>query len=495
MHDRFVLAYDLGTSGVKGALVTMKGELVAACTAAYPLITPNEGWAEQVPEDYWNGVCQVTKQVLAKGQVFPDAVAGIVFGTMWKGIIPIDQHGSVLHDSIIWLDARAGAQARRLNEHFPKASFSASDYWAKLLWLRENRPDVFAQAEIILETNSYLKWKATGEAAMDISNSYVRSFDPALEQFYQDFLAFCDIPQEKFPRLVSSDALVGHLTQRAAAEMGLVPGIPVFGGNNDIQAVSVGAGCASVGGVHIYFGSSGWTGYTIPRTTSHHRSPFTEDTDVVLAGIRAVSLSFNWVVRKLYTAEYEAMGDDIFACIDKEVGQIPPGADGVIGLPWFYGGHPSHSNIASRGCFINLGPTHDRRHMARSIMEGVCFHLKMRTLNTKYEWPKIFSVVGGGSCSDVWMQILADVMNTPVRVPTNPRHAGAIGTAYSALIGLGECADYREADQRIQFERTFLPQPAAVAVYEKNYAAFAQLATALNPIFTLLNTKEAEVKP
>jgi len=489
MSDRFVLAYDLGTSGVKGALVTMTGEVAAACTADYPLLIPSVGWAEQVPEDYWNGVCRVTKDVLNKAQVPPDAVAGLAFGTMWKGIIPIGRDGSVLHNSIIWLDARAGEQARRLNEKFPKAYFGAADYWPKLAWLRENRPEVIEQADMILETNSYLKWKATGEAAVDISNSYVRSFDPKLEQFYEDFLAFIDIPQEKFPRLVPAHELVGRITEQAAEEMGLVPGIPVFAGNNDIQAVSVGSGCSAIGGVHVYFGSSGWVGYTVPHTPSHWPSAYAEDRDVVLAGMRAIGLSFNWTVKKLFAAEYEAMGERVFSWIDTQVADIAPGSEGLIGLPWFYGDHPPYPGTESRGCFINLNPDHDRRHMARAIMEGVCYQLKMRASNTKYPWPEFFSAIGGGSCSDVWMQILADVMNTPVRVPADTRHAGAIGTAYSALIGLGECPDYGEAAKRIRFERAFLPRPKAVAAYEKSYAVFEQLAKALAPVFTELNGK------
>ena len=494
MSQRFVLAYDLGTSAVKSALVTMTGEVVAASTVAYPLLIPNTGWAEQVPEDYWKGVCEATRSVLEKAKVSPDCVAGMAFGTMWKGIIPIDAEGNVLHNSIIWLDARAGEQSRKLNEHFGVTSFSAGDYWSKLMWLRENHPEVVEKAVIILETNSYLKWKATGESAVDISNSYVRSFDPKLEQFYQDFLSFIDIPQEKFPRLVPAQELVGRVTESAAAELGLVPGIPVFAGNNDIQAVSVGSGCSEIGGVHVYFGSSGWVGYTIPHISNHLPSAYAEDRDIVLAGMRAIGLSFNWVVKKLYAPEYESMGDDVFAFIDNEVADIAPGAEGVVGLPWFYGDHPPYPGTEARGCFINLGPNHDRRHMARSIMEGVCYHLKMRATKNNYKWPEAFSAIGGGSCSDVWMQMLADVMNTPVRVPADTRHAGAIGTAYSALIGLGECSDYADAAQRIRFERTFNPRPEAVAVYEKNYAAFMQLATALKPVFTMLNTNETEAK-
>lgn len=492
MSESFVLAYDLGTSGVKGAIVSTDGELIASCTAAYPLYTPRTGWAEQNPEDYWAGVCNVTRRVLAQSGVKACSVAGISFGTMWKGIVPIDSAGRVLHNSIIWLDARANTQAERLNERFGKDMFVAADYWPKLLWLREEKPDIVDQAAMILETNSYLKWKATGVAAVDISNSFTKSFDPKLDQLYEEILSFIDIPREKFPSVVRSDELVGYLTAQAADELELIPGIPVFGGCNDIQAVTVGAGTARIGGVHIYFGSSGWIGYTIPHVSQRRGSPFDTKRDISLLSMQAIGLSFNWIVNNFYSAEVAAMGDEAYTFVNKEVEKICPGSDGVFATPWFYGERAPLFGPDAKGNFLNLGPKHDRRYLARAIMEGVCYHLKMQAKRMEQDWPDYFSVVGGGSCSDVWMQILADVLDTPVRVPPNTRHAGAIGTAYSALIGLGVCSDYNDATTKVRIAREFHPRPEAVAVYEKNFAVFEQLYAMLKPMFSGMNSVEKQ---
>ena len=489
MDQRYVLSYDFGTGSVKGALVTMKGEVAAVCTTPYPLLTPQPGWAEQSPTDYWNAVCTVTRGVLKNAGVRPECVAGMAFGTMWKGIIPIDAEGNVLHNSIIWLDARAEDQARRLNEWAGAVKFSADSYWAKLMWLRENRPEVVEKAVVILETNAFLKWKATGVAAVDISNSFVSSFDPELEEFYRGALRFMDIPQEKFPRVVASTELVGRVTPGAAEELGLVPGIPVFGGNSDIHAITAGSGCAGIGGVHAYFGSSGWVGYTIPHIPAHKISPFDQNRDTMLVTMRAVGLSLNWVADRLYGAERAEMGDEVFSLINREVEQIPAGSDGVLCTPWFFGESAPLLDLDARGGFLNLSPHHDRRHMTRALMEGVCYTLKMRVKNLKdYPWPEAINAVGGGSLSNVWMQSLADVMNVPVRVPEATRHAGAVGTAYSALIGLGECADYEEASRRIRYERIFYPNPDAVALYEDGYRVFEQLYTMLKPMFAHFNS-------
>ncbi len=495
-NPQYVLAYDVGTSGVKGVLVSLDGEILLAETESYPLYTPQPGWAEQVPEDYWRGVCKVTRALMAKSGVSPSAIAGLAFGSMWKGIIPIDRDGKVLHNSILWLDARAGDQARRLNERFGAGKFNAAAYWPKLMWLRENAPEVIENAEIILEVNSFLKWKATGQAAVDISNSFVRSFDPELEAFYEEFLSFIDIPQEKFPPIVHAYDLVGRITEDAAAELGLAPGIPIFGGCNDIQAVTVGSGCADLGGVHIYFGSSGWNGYTRPHRSSIIDSPFDETRDLKLFGLRAIGLSFNWAAETLYKSEWETLGGEVFPLIDREAAEIPPGSDGVLVAPWFYGEWPPLCGLDARGCFLNLAPQHDRRHLARATMEGICYHLRMLAeLADKAggcAWPEAFNAIGGGAGSDIWMQMLADIMNTPVNVPRAPRHAGAAGVACCALIGLGEYADYTEAAKHLQMAHRFEPQPEAVKVYEKNYAVFKQLYSMLRPVFEQMNTRKAE---
>lgn len=496
--QHFVLAYDLGTSGVKAALVTMQGEAVHTATAEYPLYIPNPGWAEQDPELYWKAVCSVTKQVLAEADAAPESVKGIAFGTQWKAIIPIDGEGNVLRNAMIWLDARASSQARRLNERFGEGMFNAADYWPKLMWLRENEPECVAKATMILEVNSFLKWKATGEAAIDLSNCFVQSFDETIDKLFSDILSFADIPREKFPRTVDSEELVGYVTEQAAEEMGLVKGIPVFGGDTDIKAITIGSGCCNVGDVHMYFGSSGWIGFTVPHTADElYISPFDKERDVNIFGMQAIGLSLNWVVRRFYGREWDEMGGKVFDFVNEELKNIPAGSEGVFATPWFYGDVPPLLNEDVRGTFINLGPQHDRRHMVRAIMEGVCYHLKTGALNIQkekgYPAPKAVNVIGGGSLSDIWMQTLADVMNVSVRVPKSTKHAGAVGTAYNALIGLGVCADYNEVGKHLQIERSFEPIPENVAIYEKYFPIYASLFQRLESLFSAMNGDGEEV--
>lgn len=490
MKKEFVFSYDFGTSGVKAALVTLAGRVVDTATVDYPLYLPGPDMAEQEPEDYWNAVCNATKQVLAKTGVDPVAVAGLAFGTQWKGIIPIDKNGRVMHRSIIWMDARGKEEAEMLNAHFKTDAFSGSDLWARLWWLRRNAPHLIDDAAVILEANGYLKWRATGKFAVDIGDCNVFSHDAVQDDFYREILEICEVPREKFPRMVDAHEQVGTLTAQAAVEMGLAEGTPVFGGNSDIGAVAVGAGEGREGGVHAYFGSSGWIGYVVQhRSPEVYVAPLDRARDVALFSNRAIGLSFNWAVDRFYAAEKKELGGGVHAFVDRDVAEIPAGSRGVLAAPWFYGERPPLFGDDARGGFLNLSGEHDRRHMTRAILEGVCYQIRMgmeHEIATKgFVVPREITAVGGGACSPLWMQILADVLNIPIRVTSAPRHAGAIGTAYAVLIGLGVCADYEEAAKRTEIAATYTPNPDNRSVYDKSYAVFRTLYKTLAPVFAL----------
>jgi xylulokinase len=491
VRHSYILSYDLGTSGVKVSKVDLDGHIICRATENYSLYSPKDNWAEQDPEQYWTSVCAVTRRIISESGSDPKAAKAIVFGTQWKGIIPINENGKVLHNSIIWLDARAGKQADELNKKFGKTMFCAADYWPKLAWLKENMPEVYDNAEYILKVNSFLKWKATGVMASDVTNHFIRSFDPELQKVYDAFLSFVGMDINKFPKLIKSTDFVGEVTEEAAKAMGITPGVPVFGGCSDIAAISIGAGACERGNYHTYFGSSGWVGaMTKHDSSSIYLSPFDEKNDIRIFGVQAIGLSQNWCIEQLYNAEKQKMGDNIFSFVDEEVKPIPPGSAGLLATPWFYGERPPFFGEKARGVFFNLGSQHDRRYMINAIMEGVCYSLRMNRemlAEIAGRYPDSVNSVGGGACSEHWMQILADVLEIPVHVPENPRHAGAIGTAYCAMIGLGLCKDFTEAKQRIRIEKTFLPRENAKAEYRLMFDVYKKLYPTFKELFQILN--------
>ena len=488
--EPFVLAFDLGTGGVKAVLVSTAGRVLKTATENYPLYTPGPDMAEQDAEDYWQGLLAATRAVFASGEYDPAGCVGLAIGAMWRGIIPVDGAGKPLCRGMIWLDARAGAEAEELNARFGAALFSSIAYWPKLLWLKKHHPDVIEKADMILEANAFLKLRLTGRATSDVSNCFVSSFDPVIDDFYQKVLDYIGIPRSKFPPRVRCDEQVGVLTSEAAALLGLPVGVPVFGGSGDIPAIAIGAGCAAVGGTHIYLGSSGWVGYCVPHTSDElYISGFDEQRDVALFGFQSIGLSYRLGVEQLYAAEFAERGEAIFQEVDRQVGEIPAGSCGVFATPWFYGEHAPLAGPDARGCYLNLGPNTDRRHMMRALMEGVCygFSLAMEVKHAQkgYPIPQGVRVVGGGAKSDVWMQMLADVLNMPVSVVAESRHCGAVGIAYHVLVGLGYAKGYEQAATNAPVRAVFTPNPENVPVYQKGRRVYAEIYRALAPVFAI----------
>ena len=258
--EPYVMAFDVGTSGVKTAVIAADGRLLACAGGTYPLAAPRPGWAEQNPEDYWLALCAGARRAAAEAGIPPEGIAGISLCTQWKGIIPVDAQGRALHPCVIWLDARGEEEAAYLNERLGTGLFSGQSYWAKLLWLKRRRPEIYSRAAYILEVNSFLRRRMTGQWAVDVSNDFIHSPTEETDRFYRRVLEAGELDREKFPPMVDSTDQTGVLAPGPAGELGLPPGIPVFAGSADIPAVAIGAGCGARGAVHAYFGTSGWVG-------------------------------------------------------------------------------------------------------------------------------------------------------------------------------------------------------------------------------------------
>lgn len=493
MKEEYVIAYDFGTSGVKAVLISLSRQVKGTANGTYNLYVPQEGYAEQDPAEYWSAVCSTTKNVLKENDVDASQVKGIVFGTMWKGIIPISADGRVLCRSIIWLDTRAEKQAEKMNKVLGTDKYSGADYWPKLMWLKENKPEVVEEAQMILEVNAFLKWKATGECVSDISNSFAKSFDEDIDAQYEKLFEIIGISRDKFAKWASSEEKTGEITEKASQEIGLTAGTPVFAGCSDISGITIGSGSSKLGTTHAYFGSSGWLGYSVPHgDEAPYIASFDFKRDIAVPlGCNAAGLALNWVVDNLYGEEKKKMGDDVYDLINSEVETVAPGSDGMLATPWFYGELKPVFGSEARGCFLNMNATHTRKHMARAMMESIIYMMKVTERycddDLKLAAADTITAVGGGAKSDVWMQMMADIMNKTIQVPYWPRHAGAMGVAGCALVGMGIYKDFDDFSAKTQIERIFKPNPENAAVYEKSYRLFTKLFEMQKPIFDTLN--------
>ncbi len=492
MEKQFIASYDFGTGGVKAVLIGLDCKVEAYATAYYPLLSPQSGWAEQDPDAYWQAVCNATRQTVEKAGIRPEQVVGVVFGTMWKGIIPLDAEDHVLHNCIIWLDARADKQAEELNARLPEGGYCAQDYWAKLLWLRETHPEIYDKTACILENNSYLKFKATGKKGVDLTNCLVTSSKPALKAEYERIMHAAGVDLSLFPRELMPWESIGGLTAEAAGQMGLSKDTPVFGGCGDIPAIAIGSGSSGMGAGHIYLGSSGWLGVTVPeRVTGVGECYQTLDREkeILLYVLQSAGMSFDWAIRQFYHAEWEQYGRDVYDLVNAEMDTVPAGSCNLLATPWLHGERPPLSDKA-RGVFINMDANHERKHFVHAMLESVCFMLRLKLEAYRREtWQDVntLRVVGGGTCTHKWMQMMADILNVVIEVPPNARHAGAIGTAYCALIGLGVCKNFEDANRLVGIESRYVPNPENQELYERQFGIFRRLYPALKDVFQAMN--------
>ncbi|MCQ8192683.1 xylulokinase [Streptomyces rugosispiralis] len=491
----YVMAYDCGTTSLKAGVFDSSGRIIAEANETYPLHQPHPGWAEQDPDVLWEAVCRAGKRVLAASQIDPRAIAAAVFVAPWKNIIPVTADGDVLRRSMIWLDSRAIEQAERLNQNAGFFVGTGQEYWPRLMWLKENEPEVWDRADMIMGLNTYFKWRATGEFVTEPSDDFISSGKEAVQRQFSTILASAGLLQDlaKFPVCRPATEMVGTITGTAATELGLAEGTPVFGGFGDLPAITVGIGRARLGDLHIYLGTSSWlVNIVADRFASEATLHFAFDNSVDGAGfvIQTGCLAYDWAVAQLYHAERQELGGKIADLVNKEVEEIPAGSERLLATHWLNGELPPLAKNAT-GLFLNLTTSHDRRHMVRAVMESVCYthrmNLERYLRTTGAERPDAIRVVGGGANSDPWMQMLADILQIRIEVPEAPRYTGVMGAFYCAQVGLGNLEDYAAVSDVVRVQRAFLPNPDHRAVYDRLYSVYLRLLPALGNLYDDLN--------
>ncbi|MCC8024737.1 MAG: carbohydrate kinase [Clostridium sp.] len=494
MEEKYMLAYDCGTTAVKTVVIRMDGTVIGESRADNPLIQMNPGWAEQDPEVLWERICRTTKDVIKKHRISPQNIAGLVFVAHWKNIIPVSKEGQVLHNSIIWMDSRAARQAARLNEAAGCFVGTGQEYWPRLMWLKETKPEIWDKADKIMGLNTYFKWRATGQFVTEPSDDFIHAYNPAMQEYYNRVLAAAGLKEDvsKFPPVRPAAREVGKTTPQAAAEMGLAPGISVFGGFGDLPAITVGTGCCQKDMAHIYFGTSSWL-VNIMEERRENYAPqyftFNQEFEGALFALQTGCFAFDWAVSQFYHEERNILGNDIFEFVDKQLEEIPAGSGDLIATHWLTGELPPLAKNA-KALFLNITSSHDRRHMVHAIMESICYtHRSYMETYEKKTGKKLDSirVVGGGAGSDMWMQMLADVLQIKVEVPESPRYTGAIGAYYCAMVGLGMIENYDAIYKAVRIEKTFLPRKENAQIYEKVYNVYGKLFPALKDLYSEIN--------
>lgn len=501
----YLLAHDVGTGGNKAVLVDTSGQVCATAFAPYPIHYPRSDWAEQEPHDWWRAIVSTTRQVMQRAGAAPGDVLGIAHTTQLLGIVPMGVDGHPLRPAIIWLDGRAPEQAARIMRKFLGArifalvaggALSGKDGLAKLLWLKENEPDVYQRMICFLDVNGYVTYRATGRQVMEWSCASAVCFDQKNKDWSRGVIHYIGLDQARFPPLVRSIDPVGGLTPEAARECGLLAGTPVFGGGGDAQGAAVGSGAVGEGEGHIYLGTSGWVGVmTAKRPTGRHGVVSMQSADpdksLLFAEMETAGACLNWIADQFYRGEQaDPAIPNVYALMDQKVQTVPPGSDYLLCTPWMFGERAPVSDTWVRATFFNLSADHTREHVLRAVYEGVAFNLRwlVEIVEQSFGFPlPILRVIGGGARGAPWMQIIADVTGRRVESVTHPQEAGAVGAALTAAVGLGLYPDFQSLKKIVRVERDFEPQACYAACYDDLYRAYRKLYGCLRHLYREVN--------
>lgn len=509
---KLVLAYDVGTSGIKAVAISHQGELISSSEKNYPITYPRPGWAEQNPNDYWEAIKLSTSDLMQKGNITKEEVKGIVFGTQAMGIIPMDASGQVLSPNISWVDGRAEVQARKLMRRlggkwlFKKIlgiEITGKDVIPKLLWIKENKPKIYQQTSKFLDVNGYLKYKATGKMVAEWSGACSYSFDLKKKTWTEGLFKIVGLDVKKLPRLVKSIQEVGNLTTKAAEELGLSCNTVVFGGCDDTQSATLGSKAVGEGDTHIYLGTSAWIiTSTQKRFKFRHGAVTMQSADpqkYIIVGItESAGANINWLLEKFYKSDMEQLPlDKVYSMLNHEISQISPGSSGLIITPWFLGERCPISTTTTRSTIFNLGLEHTRGHIGRAMYEGICYNLRWILENFRKDFgfdPSVLKVLGGGSQSEVWMQILADITQKRIEVTNQPKFAGAIGTAMIGFIGLKIKASFMEVGDLkcLASRKVFTPNKSNYHFYAKQFEEYKKLYFKLRDMYKSANSQSFE---
>ena len=488
-----LLGIDIGTSACKVAVFDEDGKVLAQANRPYRVYYPQNGWAEQNPEEWWEAICDAVREALSEESVSAEQIKGIgVDGQSWSAI-PVDENGSVLHNTPIWMDTRARHLCEKVkkeigtDEIFRVAGndFLPSYVTPKLLWFKEERPEVFQKTHKFLQSNSYIVMKLTGEMSQEYSQCYGIHFFHMEKLSYDMALAEkMGLSPDMMPKLYGCDEIVGSVTEEAAKKTGLKAGTPVVAGGLDAACGALGAGVYRPGETQEQGGQAGGMSICTDKALSHK---------ALILGTHVVPGL--WLLQggtvggggALKWFRQELGGGMSFDELTAEAAEAPPGSDGVLFLPYMAGERSPVWNPDAKGVFYGLSFDKTRGHLIRSVLEGVAFSLEhnLRTAAETGIHVDTLNAMGGASNSVLWTQIKADVTGKTIRVPSSDT-ATTLGAAILAGVGCGIYGSYGEAVNRtIRMTRVQEPNPENKAVYDRAMERYLRLYEDLKEGFSL----------
>jgi len=499
-----LLGIDIGTSGTKTVLFDVNGNTVASALEEYPLYQPNLGWAEQDPEDWWRATYTTIKAVISKSGIQASDIKGVGLSGQMHGAVLLDKDYNVLRKAIIWCDQRSFLECDQITSIIGRerlieitanpalTGFTAS----KILWVKNNEPQIFEKVNKILLPKDYIRFRLTGEFATEVSDaSGMQLMDIPGRKWSSEVLGKLGIEQSMLGKLYESQEISGKVNRAASEITGLKEGTPVAGGAGDQAAGAVGNGIVKTGVVSSTIGTSGVVfafseNVSIdPKGRVHTFCHAVPNTWHIMGVTQGAGLSLKWF-RDNFCIEEKRTADllkiDPYVLMDQEAEKVTAGCNGLIYLPYLMGERTPHLDPNAKGVFFGLSAKHEKPDMIRSVMEGVVYSLK-DCLEIIREMGVDVSEVrasGGGGKSKLWRQMQADVFGKEITT-INSSEGPALGVALLAGVGTGVYSSVNQACEAVIKVKT--KQSADMEInskYEKFYGIYKQLYNSLKKDFT-----------
>lgn len=498
----YLLGIDIRTSACKVALFTEDGKAIAQATRSYPVFHPQEGWVEQNPDDWWQAVCGAIKELLSQSKIQPEKITGIgVDGQSWSAI-PLSKEGTLLRNTPIWMDTRAQGICAELKQTIGEETLFAisgnpiqpSYSLPKILWYRDNLPELYKKTDKILQSNSYIVYQLTGAITQDLSQGYgYQCFDMRKGTWDSALCKEINLRESLLPEIAACHEVVGRVTKDAAQQSGLSVGIPVVAGGLDSACGTLGVGVIANGETQEQGGQAGGMSICTDEYCADKRlilsSHVTSKNWLLQGGTVGGGGVLKWFEEQFGQEERalsEKKGTTSFEEMTLLAEDIQAGSDGMVFLPYMAGERSPIWNPKAKGVYYGLDYSKTKGYMIRASMEGVAYSLKHNLDVAEEVGAKVnrMRATGGSANSKLWTQIKSDVTNKPIDV-LNTDTATTLGAAMLAGVGVGVYQDFENAVAKtVRIKRSYSPTSNHSEVYQKNYEVYLKLYEQLKKIMT-----------
>jgi xylulokinase len=510
LSEKYILACDLGTSSTKSSIIDMKGCVQGTAAQAYQVEYPQERWAEQDPQVYWDAITTTTRTIIEQTNIDPREITAFIVDAMMASVIPVDAKGRPLRKTILWLDVRSVDYVTPLMNQFSIPDMlakniipvaSAKDPLPKILWVKHEEPKIFKKAVKFVDVKDWILYQCgVGDFYTDWSHACLWNYfridkHEAEPEIIEVGLG---LSLDHFAEIKKTTDNLGTLSPDAAKKLGLTTETQVIVGCGDMVAVPIGSGAIKPKEPHLYVGSSGWIAQHQDEPQFDLAGAGTVESAMpgrlLLTGhMESAGACLAWLVDNVCTAELKeasASKIDVYDLVTEKAKQIPPGSRNLLYLPWPIGERCPFINPFVRSAFLNLSFDHTRAHMVRAVLEGVAYNTRWvkEVLEGMGHSITNLNICGGGAKSDLWMQIFADVLNVSLKRVTTLQDAGTVGVALVAAVALGEFKSFDALERLFTYDRTVEPDTGRVATYNRLYKAFRDIFNQFSSVCYQLNT-------